>query len=1031
MSVRSRQKPGLERWKAGLLASVMVGAAALPAQVTSGRGDIVGRVLDGTGAAIPGAVVTVHDVQRGTDRVLRADGAGLYSAPSLEVGTYTVTAHANTFSDTRIDDVNLTVGSTVALDLKLSPAAVGTQVEVGTDSDLTHRTEIDNASLIGNAQVEDLPTRGRNFTDFALLTPGISQEVDRFGLVINGQRSSNVYISVDGVDFNDSLQGGQRGGNNASVYFFPQVAVQEFQVVRTGVSADVGRTNGGFVNVVTKSGTNRFHGEAFYDNRNPTFTWSDPFNDPSSNNVQNQFGGAIGGPILHDKLFFFAGVEKNLLQVPFFVRFTTPAGYCEPNVAQTGQVPCSSGLTPLPAAIDALQVNSYSLNNPLASFGRLDYQVNPTNRVTLQYTSTFLSGLGFGISGVQSNAASNNTDLTQSSQGYVLGLTSILGGRRTNDLKFQYAYDNRQQTPLNAGAQIDIGDLGTIGGNSSGTLIYRATRYEVVDNYALLLGRHSIRFGVDVNLSPQMQQREANANGDWTIGTFAEYVAALPVSQGGGGLTAAAAGGISFAQTLPAGGGAELQYHGTQREFAGYIEDTFKVLPRVTLQAGFRYEAELEPQPPTPNPALPQTGFVASDLTQYQPRLGLAWDAYGTGKTVLRASGGLLDARTPAYVIARSFTDNGITDDTLNTIYNPTLLNQVPYLGQLAAPPAGTVEINDVYVNTANFKNPRSVQAALSLTQQTDRHGVLTIGYVQNETYDLQHRLDINLFPPTINALTLYPVFPKINPLTGVACTFQGLAVPCRPNMTIAGLHTNYSSAHSTYRALQMQYARNFSQRIQGTISYTWASDRDDDSNERDFNRELALDPLCTACYNKGYSKQDIRSQGNVRALYRLPLNFTLSTAFTARTPLPYNATLSGGSADQNNDGNTNNDRPILCGPAFTVCNTPTSPESLVTGRDTFRQPGFLNWDLRLIKSFKLRENQRIQFSAEGFNISRASNKNFGTNEESKFGKPQATINPNTGFYYSNNAAGITTSSPATNRAGGPRQIQLGARYQF
>jgi len=233
-----------------------------------------------------------------------------------------------------------------------------------------------------------------------------------------------------------------------------------------------------------------------------------------------------------------------------------------------------------------------------------------------------------------------------------------------------------------------------------------------------------------------------------------------------------------------------------------------------------------------------------------------------------------------------------------------------------------------------------------------------------------------------------------------------------------------------------------FTKRLQAAANFTWASSRDDDSNERDATRELALDPLCADCYNKGYSKQDIRDQFNLNALYRLPYRFIFTTSFIARTALPYTAQTSGSKqGDFNNDGNTANDRPILCSQIpYTVC--PVSATQInaykggaevgtVAGRDTFRQDGFLNWDMRLIKGFRIRKESELQLSAECLNCSRSSNLNLGANETSKFTHAQATLNTLTGYYYSGNSAGKMIDAFDTFRSGGPRQIQLGARYRF
>ena len=1048
------------------------------AQSESGRASLVGRVTDDSGAVVPGATIILKDAQTGQTRTLKADSDGLYSFPSLMVATYKLSVTMNGFGDTTFDNVQLSVGQTAEINVKLKPGAVSSNITIDADdTDQTHRTETDNATVINSEAVENLPTRGRNFTDFALLTPGISQELDRFGLVVNGQRSGNSNISIDGVDFNDPLQNGQRGGSVAA-YFFPQVAVREFQVVRTGASSEIGRTNGGFVNVVTKSGTNRFHGEALYSNRNPWLTWPDALNDPEANNNQNQFAFGIGGPIFKDKLFFFAGVEKTVFEVPYFVRIgpnCPTAGYYDPNnfIEDIG---CSQSTNPvgtpaLPAAFAALETNSYGLNNPFASSGRLDWQINSHNTAMMQYMSTFLNNVAFGVSGVTQDAVADVPTYAQQSQAVLVGLTTVLASNRTNDLHVQWVYDNRQENAANTAAEVDIGDFLNINGLATGAYAYRAIREELIDNYSLLIGKHSLRFGVDINLEPETQQREYYPNGLWTVDTFADYLAALPVSQGGGGKTpasinaaAAPCGGgntlpppgtsgavtyasacpFQFQQSLPYNNGALPRYIATQREFAGYFQDNFHVMPRVTLNLGFRYEAQLEPTAPV-NPAVPGTGVDPSDLGMWQPRFGVAWDVHGNGRTVVRASSGLFDARTPGYILQHIFTDNGAQVASINSNYSQNILSSVPVYGSYpaySAVPVGTNIVNDIYANDPNFRNPRSLQVATAVEQQLTRRIVLVVQGTQQETWKLQHRLDTNLFQPAIDEATLYPIFPSYNPETGAQCLAGAVSIPCRPNASIAGFHENFSTGHSTYRSLIAQLKGNVTKHILAVANYTWASSRDDDSNERDADRELALDPLCTSCYNRGYSQQDIRDNFNIHAVYHMPFRFIFSTSFITRTALPYTAVTSGSKqGDFNNDGNTKNDRPILCSNVpYTVC--PVSSTQIneykggaevgtVAGRNTFRQDGFLNWDNRLIKEFRIHETQALQVSAECLNCTRASNLNLGGNATSKFTHSQATMNPATGFYYSGASAGLMTTAFDTFRSGGPRQIQLGARYFF
>jgi hypothetical protein len=247
-------------------------------------------------AAITAATVVVRSESTGFSRSLTTDSLGRFSAQSLTVGSYVIEASSPGFAAQTASPVQLTVGQTAHVEVKLGVAAVAETLTVTADTARIDTASSAKAIVIDPTAVANLPIRGRNFVEFAQLAPNVMQEANRGGLVVNGQRSINSNISIDGVDFNDSLQGNQRGGNDAT-FSFPQSAVQEFQVATSGVSAEIGRTNAGFVNVVTKSGTNAMHGEGFYGNRNENLTSADAFGNPSKNNSQHQFGGAFGGPI--------------------------------------------------------------------------------------------------------------------------------------------------------------------------------------------------------------------------------------------------------------------------------------------------------------------------------------------------------------------------------------------------------------------------------------------------------------------------------------------------------------------------------------------------------------------------------------------------------------------------------------------------------------------------------------------------------------------------------------------------------------
>ena len=386
----------------------------------AGQGTIEGYVTDPTGNAIPNASITLRVAETGQQRKITSGEDGHYVASALPVGTFDLEATATGFAGARVEAIQLPVGETRSVNLGLQLATANTQITVLENFTVVNTEDTHNAVVIGSRAIRDLPIRGRNFQEFAQLTPNVTQEGNRYGLVVNGQRSINANISVDGVDFNDSLQGGSRGGGpNESAYFFPQLAVREFQVIASGVSAEVGRTNSGYVNVVTKSGGNQTHGEGFYANRNGKFTSPDAYGNDSSSNAQHQLGASLGGAIKHDKMFYFAAVEKNIVTIPYTVKFNPPTG----NVV-------------IPQSILDQQGTFTQKNNPLVAFGRTDYHFNDKNIFNLQYTYAAQAGLNFGgVSGQTTQASTNNTYLDRASQGVKASLTTLVSPTMVNEMR--------------------------------------------------------------------------------------------------------------------------------------------------------------------------------------------------------------------------------------------------------------------------------------------------------------------------------------------------------------------------------------------------------------------------------------------------------------------------------------------------------------------------------------------------------------------------------------------------------------------
>jgi hypothetical protein len=970
-----------------------------------GSASIEGLVVDQNKAVIAGASILIKNTETGLERKLTSNADGSFFASMLPVGRYLIITSAEGFATIK-QEIILTVGETTSSVITLLPKETIAEVEITAEGEIIDNEEASTGTSIPQRSISDLPIRGRNFPEFIQLTPGIVQESDRKGLVIAGQRSINSNISIDGADFNDALQGNQRGGNDA-VFFFPQTAVKEFQVVRSGATAEVGRTGSGFVNVVTKSGTNSFRGEAFFFNRNDRLTSPDAFGNDGANN-QNLFGGSIGGPLKKDKAFFFIGAEQNFLRIPYFVDFS-------PTQIQ------------LPPDLAALEGEQIATNDPTAVFARFDSYLNERNTLNLQYTYSRLKSENFVTideGTVKTDVAATQNVLRRGSSNGIKGsIVTVFNANLINEIRGQVATDNRREDSNFPGPDIRISGVGRIGGSNSRPRIFNTTRYQLSDTFSIATPKHRIKLGFDININRWEAQRVTNGRGTWRFNSLQDYINLIP---------------RRFDQAIPLIPDA-LLVRAYQREYAFFIQDKLKLTRNLTFSAGLRWEGLDNPTPPHPNPDLPETQKIPDDFSQWQPRLGITWDVFGSSKSVIRISSGLYASRTPAILFYRVFVNNNVVtrdmriDERSGACRTATNPSQIPsncyfrgsgalitypnVLTQLTSPAflsfttRNGAALTRVFGFDPDFKNPRTFQIAFTWEQKLPNKTALSIGYLRTSAWNLQRRIDRNLFPPTIQP-SGFPIFP-VNSQGGTL----------RPNPNIGVFSVNESTAHSSYDALVFSVRRRFAKRFQFEANYTFAKNRDDDSNERNFSRETALNPF-NLKIEAGPSKQDIRHNFNASGVFDLGWGITVSGILITRSGFPYTARIIDGD-DFQNDGNDANDRAIVNGS--------------VTRRNSFRQPNFFNLDLRLLKSFRFSETKRLALSAEIFNVTRSPNRGFGVDAISDF----CTTNP--ALVDTQNRlniscpsgtspsilAGVPYTAPSTARFGGPRQLQLGIRLSF
>jgi len=375
---------------------------------------------------------------------------------------------------------------------------------------------------------------------------------------------------------------------------------------------------------------------------------------------------------------------------------------------------------------------------------------------------------------------------------------------------------------------------------------------------------------------------------------------------------------------------------------------------------------------------------IPHDLKQWQPRMGLAWNP--KTNTVVRVSSGLYAAATPTNVFQRIFTDNGINTVVADSYFDPEILPLVTAGGLhgLSAPPVGLAVPGALVVGISpRFRNPESFQASASIEQQLTSRTNVSVEYVRNSTWHLLRRVDENLFPPTISSDGL-PIFPS-----------------SRPNPSIGRLLVDGATAHSSYDGLLVTGTLQLNRRTQVTANYTLSRTRDDDSSLGPFSRDSALNPFDLRSEG-AYSNFDARQNFNVSAVINLPLGFKVNPIVLARSGLPYTPIVG---FDLQNDANDQNDRAIING--------------LTAARNILRQPSFANLDLRFVKDITLRgEGHHLDLFLDVFNVTGASNRNFGAEGIGYYGTPAIPVY----------TAGQALFAPDTNHFGSARQVQFTAR---
>jgi Carboxypeptidase regulatory-like domain len=959
---------------------VLACAPTLFGQADASKGQIAGTVFDPKQSAVPNAKIHIQNVATNATRDLTSGAAGEFRAVQLDPGQYDVKVEATGFAPAELKGVSVNVGSAVNLPVTLTIGSTATTVDVSetlTGVDLPAPT-----TVIGSQAIEELPLNGRRFTDFAALTPTVQINPQRGSISFAGQRGIYGNVMVDGSDYNNPFFGGTRGGERANfVPTIPQSSVQEFQAVATGYAAEYGRSTGGLLNVVSKSGGNATHGEAFYQMRPRAAGTENPLVDTvrATPNVTvgetreqlQQFGGGAGGAIKKDKLFWFAAAERQKSDLPRQVFFSS-----------------IYGLAPTPLTQEAItfyqgqQGPIQSTNDATVTSGRLDYLLKNASRITARFNFSDANAnnaitTGAPLPVVDTRALSGTGSEQDRTYTGTLDYTAILNPTTVNDFRFSGTHENRPRTSNSAVPNINASSIGNIGARNFLPTVEEDTRYQFADGISFTRGAHTVKLGADFSYLSTYQFFGFNQFGSISFSSTAvsTVLANETVSAGHNRFDDT---NVRYALNI-----GNLLTSFNEKQIAFFAQDQWKVNSQLQISYGLRWEGQLNAQPDASNTAVVQTVQATTfplnnkfdptqtknNLNQIMPRFGFTYSPVkGSSKTVIRGHAGLFYAATPMLVYGTGTNNFRAVPGDLSFTYIPAAggptvyqifkaagydlnkyaLDNLPVLTPTQATNAiaslsGTAPnafAQASFTATANdFVNPRAFQAGLGMDREVGKGLVVSAQLNYVNTVHLERNRDYNLPLPTLRTSDGRWIYNRA----------------ARPLPQYSQITLRESSARSMYRGATFSAKYMANKRIQVGAQYTVAQAYDDDSNERDATC-CRYDNANNFQAEYGYSSYDVRNQFSGWAVYNLPWGIHFSGTVTASSGQPIDP-LAG--SNVNGDGksqSTSGDR------AFQAVGVPFA-------RDSFRNLGYKTANLRILKDFKIKENYMLQLSAEMFNM--------------------------------------------------------------
>jgi len=998
--------------------ALLVAAAPLMAQGVSAQ--LGGRVLDSKGVGVAGATVVIRNGETGLTRTLQTSNEGRYLATLLPVGPYTVTVTKFGYQTAANIKVNLNLGDAAPLTIKLA-SETGATVEVTASAPQVDSERASAAAIISPDNLTNLPVFNRSFTNLATLAPQVVVDSSRGNLAIAGQRGVNTSINIDGGDNNEPFFGGAVGAGEGKTPFTISIeAIREYQVVTDGASAEFGRMGGGYVNAITKNGTNELSGSLFYYTRPRHWVEAGPtLRQPSGSTTtfpvgefqHEQYGFSVSGPIVKDKLFYFVTYDAQRLKSPINMNWggTNPP---------TGLYPLNSSVTA--DAVLLSKAGGYSSKaDSDTMFARFDWNITTDQNLQFRINhSKFKGDVGTGITAAYENVSSDEI----TTDAYVLQWNWVLGANWINEARVNYTKDDMPRAPYSTTPQVSISNVGFYGAYPFDRT-YNTKRLQVQENVSYVTPTLQVKAGVDYNTVDVSEFFAGYWRGSYSFSNITNF-------RNGNWST--------YRQNFGLSGSVQDAglFSASEKQTAIFIQTDWRLADSFKLGMGVRWDRQENPNYPvldmsntSANP-MPLTGKIPTD-SQFSPRLSFTWTpGFDQGKTVVRGSLGRYVSTTPAVFLYQAFAANGRRTGSKDFTAAEAGTYGIPIGAAFNASnpywissfPAGApIPPFNIWTFSRDFKNPYTDRVNLGVERPFFRDLVLGFSATYAKSNQLERTADLNLGTPTANAQgrLIYPstvspiTISAPNPTTGLSTWGGGAYTPVRPNANYGTMGYYLSDATGLYHAytFSMKYHKDDSA-FDAQVYYTYAINKDSDSNERNYSG-VSIQDAGQLGNQWGYADTDRRHvlTGYMSFLDKDLTGILSSLSFRYQSGTPYTLTYG---TDVNGDGNGTNDRYFQNG--------------VDSGRNTQRAGSVFTLDLGLRRDFLITKRMKATASLDIFNLlnrqdtylsNRVSYPSTGTLANP--GVVPATVDAN----YAKNL------QPQQNWLGSARQIQIGARFAF